>query len=171
MRGAGSYCQCVMAVRRNRVPGSAPLLPAGRSLRPRSQHAQPDDRRLWVTVESEPARVRSEAREEIYLIGRDAIRNAIEHAGTSAIKVDIAYGTTFCPHVRDDGQRMEQDRVRQGPWGLKSMRERGLRPGAALKIWSAAGYQPRLASTKAPAMNRINGCCNNYPLLPIGWAR
>ncbi len=109
------------------------------------QDTQPDDRRLRVTVEGEPTRIRTEALEEIYLIGREAIRNAIEHSGASAIEVEIAYGTTFRLHVRDDGQGMAPDRVREGHWGLQGMRERALRLGAELKIWSRPGLGTEVA--------------------------
>lgn len=106
---------------------------------------QPEDRRLRVTVEGEPTRIRTDALEEIYLIGREAIRNAVEHSGASAIEVEIAYGATFRLHVRDDGQGMEPDRVREGHWGLQGMRERALRLGAQLEIWSRPGLGTEVA--------------------------
>ncbi len=110
-----------------------------------SQDTQPDDRRLRITVEGEPPRIGTDALEEIYLIGREAIRNAIEHSGASAIEVEIAYGATLRLHIRDDGQGMEPDRVREGHWGLQGMRERALRLGADLKIWSRPGLGTEVA--------------------------
>lgn len=101
-----------------------------------NQETQPEDRRLRVTVEGDPIAIRPTALEEVFLIGREAIRNAIEHAGASAIEVEIAYGATFRLHVRDNGRGMPQDRVREGHWGLQGMRERALRLQGELQIWS-----------------------------------
>ena len=125
------------------------------------QDTQPDDRRLRVTVDGDPTRIRIEALEEIYLIGREAIRNAIEHSGASAIEVEIAYGAVFRLHVRDDGQGMEPDRVREGHWGLQGMRERALRLGAELKIWSRPGLGTEVALSIP--ISRLN---QNRPATP-----
>jgi len=107
--------------------------------------ASPGDTRLRVTVEGEPPPLRAAALEEIFLIGREAIRNAMEHARAATIEVEIAYGHPFRLHVRDDGVGMEPDRVREGHWGLQGMRERATRLQGELTLWSRPGLGTEVA--------------------------
>lgn len=83
-------------------------------------------------------------REEIFLIGREALLNAFQHAKAAEIEVEIAYDVKqlrMC--VRDDGvgidpQILEAGR-RPGHWGLVGMRERAHCIGGQLMIWARSG--------------------------------
>ncbi|KAG1321167.1 hypothetical protein G6F63_013913 [Rhizopus arrhizus] len=59
---------------------------------------------LRLPVEGAAPLRQAAAAEEVVLIGREAIRNALRHADASAIEVELSYGTRcFLLHVRDDG--------------------------------------------------------------------
>lgn len=83
-------------------------------------------------------------REEIYLIGREALLNAFHHAQAQTIEVQLDFELKqlrVC--VRDDGigidaHTLESGR-KPGHWGLVGMRERAGCIGGQLSIWSAQG--------------------------------
>lgn len=68
-------------------------------------------------------------REEIYLIGREAILNAFRHAEAKTISVDIVFESKhFLLQVRDNGVGIDPGILKAGHkpghWGLMGMRER-----------------------------------------------
>lgn len=83
-------------------------------------------------------------REEIYLVGREAILNAFRHAEAATISVDMAFESKhFILEVRDDGvgidpQILEVGR-KPGHWGLMGMRERAQCIGGTCTISSQQG--------------------------------
>jgi signal transduction histidine kinase len=83
-------------------------------------------------------------REEIYLIGREALLNAFRHAQAVEIEAELAYDVKqlrLC--VRDDGIGIPPDIMeagcRPGHWGLVGMRERANCIGGKLKILARQG--------------------------------
>jgi signal transduction histidine kinase len=83
-------------------------------------------------------------REEIYLIGREALLNAFRHAQAAAIEAELAYDVKqFRLCVRDDGIGIPPDIMeaghRPGHWGLVGMRERANCIGGKLKILARQG--------------------------------
>jgi ligand-binding sensor domain-containing protein len=79
--------------------------------------------------------------EEAYSIGREAIVNAFRHSEGLHVEVEIAYDENqFRVRVRDDGRGIHPDTIEKGGredhWGLLGMRERALRIGGHLEIWS-----------------------------------
>jgi signal transduction histidine kinase len=87
--------------------------------------------------------VRTEIRNEIYRIGREAIVNAYVHSEAATIEVEIQYARTQLRLlVRDDGRGIDPSILqggRDGHWGLSGMRERSRRIGATLKLRSKLG--------------------------------
>jgi signal transduction histidine kinase/ligand-binding sensor domain-containing protein len=82
--------------------------------------------------------------DEVYRIGREAVRNAFRHAHASHIEVEIIYDNRdLCLRIRDDGQGIDRNILQQGArvghWGLPGSRERAKRIGARFHIWSEAG--------------------------------
>jgi signal transduction histidine kinase len=80
------------------------------------------------------------ARDEIYRIGYEAIRNACEHAAASELEITLAYARDLMLCVRDNGVGMEPAVVtagKVGHFGLQGMRERAERIGSKLTIVSA----------------------------------
>lgn len=80
------------------------------------------------------------ARDEIYCIGYEAIRNACEHAAASELEIALSYAQELTLRVSDNGVGMEPAVVREGRaghFGLQGMRERAERIGSKLTIVSA----------------------------------
>ena len=79
--------------------------------------------------------------EEIVQIGREALRNALQHTG-GAVHVDIHYASRrFSLAVHDEGQGMNPAIMESGipgHFGLKGMRERAARIASTLTIESMA---------------------------------
>ena len=78
--------------------------------------------------------------EEVFLIGREAVVNAYRHAGATLIEVELAYERAALHiFIRDDGRGIDPlvaKSGKDGHWGLIGMRERAVKLGAQLKIWS-----------------------------------
>jgi len=77
------------------------------------------------------------ARDEVYRIGYEAIRNACEHASASELEIILTYGQDLTLRVRDNGIGMEAAVVtegREGHFGLQGMRERAERIGSKFTL-------------------------------------
>jgi signal transduction histidine kinase len=81
--------------------------------------------------------------DELYLITREALRNAFSHARAHHIETDITYGErAFRLRIRDDGRGIPAqilEEGRPGHYGLSGMRERAKQVGGKLDFWSRAG--------------------------------
>jgi signal transduction histidine kinase/ligand-binding sensor domain-containing protein len=67
------------------------------------------------------------ARDEIYRIGYESIRNACEHSSASKLEIILTYAHDLTLRVSDNGIGMEPDvlmKGREGHFGLRGMRER-----------------------------------------------
>jgi signal transduction histidine kinase len=88
-------------------------------------------------------RVDSMASEEILLVGREAISNAMTHAAATRVEVELTYSArNLTLRVSDDGKGMDAQTLeagREGHWGLQGMRERAQSLGASLELWSRPG--------------------------------
>ena len=97
-----------------------------------------------VIVEGKPWRLPLTVQEEIYRIGREAIRNAFHHAVANRIEVEIRYDEhELRLRIRDDGEGIDSEVLeasgRPGHWGLPGIRERAQRIGSRLDFWTEAG--------------------------------
>jgi signal transduction histidine kinase len=93
---------------------------------------------------------------EVSALAREALRNALRHAGAASISVQADYGDdVFTLAVTDDGcgipQEVREAGARAGHWGLVGMRERACRIGAELVLESAPGAGTRVALRLAAA--------------------
>jgi ligand-binding sensor domain-containing protein/signal transduction histidine kinase len=100
--------------------------------------------RVRVLVEGEQQELNPMVRDEIYRIGREALRNAFRHAKAQKIEAEITYGDSeFLLHVRDDGSGIDPNVANQGAraghWGVPGMRERAKSFGGKLEVWSEVG--------------------------------
>lgn len=79
-------------------------------------------------------------REAVYLIAREALANALRHAGANRIDVGLEYAAGHLRvHVSDDGCGMQPDVIefgKSGHWGVRGMREQAERIGATLHLRS-----------------------------------
>src|ERR1700733_1894619 len=81
--------------------------------------------------------------EQVFLIGREAVVNALRHSRASSIEVEIQYlPRQLRVVVRDNGCGIDPQFVRSerdGHWGLLGMHERAGSIGARLRMWSKPG--------------------------------
>lgn len=87
-----------------------------------------------------PGEMQPLARDEIYRIGYEAIRNACEHSSATELQVDLNYGQDLTLRVTDNGTGIDPAVINQGKgghFGLQGMRERAGRIGSKLTIVSA----------------------------------
>ena len=77
-----------------------------------------------------------DVRRDLFLIFKEAVRNAVRHSGCSRISVELrADRADLTLEVRDDGRGFDPDAVREGT-GLVSIRRRAERIGARLSVES-----------------------------------
>ena len=99
--------------------------------------------RFRIFVTGRPKKLSPAIQEQIYLIGREAMLNALRHAQATTIEAEVKYlprGLRLA--VRDNGCGIDPQIVRSGSdshWGLLGMRERAGSIGAKLQIWSRPG--------------------------------
>jgi signal transduction histidine kinase/ligand-binding sensor domain-containing protein len=80
------------------------------------------------------------ARDEIYRIGYEAIRNACEHSSASELEIILTYAQDFTLQVKDNGAGIEATVLtdgKAGHFGLQGMRERAARIGSKVTLNSA----------------------------------
>jgi hypothetical protein len=97
--------------------------------------------RIFVT--GKPKALTPAIREQIYLIGREALINAMRHSKATSIEAEIEYlPRQLRMVVRDNGCGIDPQSVRSRPdadGGLPGMRERAESMGAQLRIRSRPG--------------------------------
>ncbi len=95
-----------------------------------------------VIVEGTPRPLRSAIRDEVYLIGHEALSNAFRHAHASHIEVELEFAASYLRVlIRDDGGGIDTQVLnsgREGHWGLSGMKERAQRIGGKLRVLSRA---------------------------------
>jgi signal transduction histidine kinase/ligand-binding sensor domain-containing protein len=95
-----------------------------------------------VIVEGTSRKLRPAIRDEVYVIGREALVNAFRHSHGSDIEVELEYAASHLRVlVRDNGCGIDPQIVRsgrEGHWGLSGMRERAERIGARFRVLSGA---------------------------------
>ncbi len=108
----------------------------------------PTDIRTDLTLDGDLAVLSLAATEELFLVIREAIRNAAEHANPQSIHVALeADGITVRAQVTDDGVGFDVARASGEPTsvGMASMRERAELLGAELVITSSPGHGSTVA--------------------------
>jgi signal transduction histidine kinase/ligand-binding sensor domain-containing protein len=104
-----------------------------------------------VIVEGAPRPLHSVIRDEVYLIGHEALSNAFRHSHASDIEVELEYAASHLRLlVRDNGGGIDTEVLRSGRdghWGLSGMKERTERIGGRLRVLSrpVAGTEVELS--------------------------
>ncbi len=104
--------------------------------------------RFRLTVEGPQRPLHGLVSEEVTRIAEEAIRNAVLHAGATAIDVTLTYGRRHLRlTIHDDGGGIPDAILkkggREGHYGLVGMRERAEQIGARLAVSSAGGGHGR----------------------------
>jgi len=119
--------------------------------------APADRARLRILKMGRPKPVDPSVLDQIYLIVREALLNALRHSQATKIEVEIAYSPRkLRVTVRDNGTGIEPQLLHSGRkahWGLTVMRERAANIGALLRIRTRpnAGTQLDLTLALVPA--------------------
>jgi signal transduction histidine kinase len=143
-RGAQALIESRDRVKDLRMPSwSAAALPEALAEAAR-QLEDPSPARLDFTVEGERRDLHPIVQEEAFMIGREALTNAIAHSQAQKIEVEVSFGPLMLKvRVRDDGSGIEPGVLgnggRAGRWGILGMQERAAKIRGRLEIWSKAG--------------------------------
>lgn len=100
--------------------------------------------RFSILVEGPSRALLPGAGDEIALIGREALTNALRHSKANALEIEIVFGaSTLRLCVRDDGVGFDDQALGAGSlsnhWGLVGMRERARTLHSSLTVWSSPG--------------------------------
>jgi signal transduction histidine kinase len=99
--------------------------------------------RCEISVTGTPRALRADVQEQINLIGREALVNALLHSEATCIEAEVEYSPRrLRVMVRDNGRGIDPQVAkarRDSHWGLLGMRERAEGIGATLQIWSRPG--------------------------------
>jgi len=99
---------------------------------------------LSIEIQGAQRTLHPAARDEVLMIGREALSNAFRHACAVSIEAEIEFTQSELRlRIRDDGKginaQMLEDEACAGRWGLRGMRERAAKIHAQLRIWSRPG--------------------------------
>jgi signal transduction histidine kinase len=99
--------------------------------------------RILISVQGEPQTLGPAVQEELFLIGREAVMNALHHSGATEIDVEVQYLTDgVCVFVRDNGCGIDPEAVRKNSeshWGINGMRKRAENVAALFDLRSTPG--------------------------------
>jgi signal transduction histidine kinase len=113
----------------------------------------PGEAHYRVFVTGKPKALKPAIQEQIYLIGREALINALRHSKGTRIEVQVEYlSNKVRLIVRDNGSGIDPNVLRSGRnshWGLLGMRERATGIGAQLSIRSRRGAGTEVELTVA----------------------
>ena len=107
-----------------------------------------------VSVEGEEALVPPHVREQLFVILREGVRNAVSHSGAGRVDVRVRVSSKeVAGHVEDDGWGFAEEDGSGG--GIRSMRERANLVGGTLELSSNPGVgtivKAAIPLKKAPA--------------------
>jgi signal transduction histidine kinase len=102
-----------------------------------------DQARLRIVVMGQPRELNPSIQEQIYLIAREALLNALHHSDARTVEAEIEYlPGKLRVVVRDNGTGIDPQVLQSGRkshWGLTGMRERAESIDAQLRVWSRRG--------------------------------
>jgi signal transduction histidine kinase len=93
-----------------------------------------------VSVEGEEALVPPHVREQLFVILREGVRNAVSHSGAGRVDVGVRVcAGEVVGRVEDDGRGFAEEDGGYAGGGIRSMRERAQLLGGTLEVSSAPG--------------------------------
>jgi signal transduction histidine kinase len=99
--------------------------------------------RFRIFALGQPRTLKPTIRDQVYLIAREALVNALRHSEATSVEVEVEYlSNKLRLVVRDNGTGFDPQALRSARsprWGLQGMRERARSIGAQLRIWSRRG--------------------------------
>lgn len=107
----------------------------GAALRRAAEANAPGSMRVAVFVIGATKSVHPIAREEVFRIAEEAIRNACHHSGATTLNVEVRYSSNLALQVLDDGCGIDPALLhcgKPGHFGISGMRERAANIGGRL---------------------------------------
>jgi signal transduction histidine kinase len=107
--------------------------------------------RPQIFVQGKPRALNPVIQEQLFLIGREAVMNALRHSEATKIEVEVQYLRSLVGlFVRDNGRGIDPEVVQKvtgSHWGLRGMRDRAENIGARFGMYSrpGAGTEVRVA--------------------------
>ena len=99
--------------------------------------------RFRIVIVGEARPLHSAVQDQIFLIAREALLNALRHSEARSVEVEIEYlRRKLRLIVRDNGKGIDPQALQSGQnphRGLTGMRERAASIGAEIQIWSKQG--------------------------------
>jgi signal transduction histidine kinase len=99
--------------------------------------------RLRILVLGQPKALKPVIQQQIYMILREALLNALRHSEATSIEAEVEYQRRqLRVVVRDNGRGIDPQLLlseQDSHWGLLGMHERAGAIGAQLRIWSRRG--------------------------------
>ena len=109
----------------------------------RNDFAPSERARFRIVIVGEARPLHSAVQDQIFLIAREALLNALRHSEARSVEVEIEYlRRKLRLIVRDNGKGIDPQALQSGQhshWGLTGMRERAASIGAEIQIWSKQG--------------------------------
>jgi ligand-binding sensor domain-containing protein/signal transduction histidine kinase len=124
---------------------TGPVTPLAEALAEAGREFQKDSPIVFgVVVTGVQRELNSMIRDEVFLIGREAIVNSFCHSQGSRIEVEVDFDRSAVRlRIRDDGRGIPAETLRAGGsvghWGLSGMRERAEKMGARFRLWNRSG--------------------------------
>jgi signal transduction histidine kinase len=122
---------------------------------------------LRTLVQGNPRILSPAIQEQLFLIGREAMINALRHSEATTIEFEVQYMGGFLRLlIRDNGRGIHSEAIQKksdSHWGLRGMRERAENIGARFSIWSREGVGTEvrvavpLGAAKREAMIAVAG--------------
>jgi two-component system sensor histidine kinase UhpB len=104
--------------------------------------------RARLRIRGQAPRLSPEQQLAIYRVLQESLSNVAQHAGATAVEVELSFVGRTTLTVTDDGRGFTTGRA--GGLGLSGMRERALLAGGRLVIWSEPGQGTRVELLIAP---------------------
>jgi signal transduction histidine kinase len=109
----------------------------------RNDFAPSERARFRIVIVGETKPLEPAVQEQMFLIAREALLNALRHSEASSVEVEIEYlQRKLRVVVRDNGKGIDLQARQSGQnshWGLTGMRERAASIGAEIRVWSNQG--------------------------------
>jgi signal transduction histidine kinase len=109
----------------------------------RNDCASSERARFRIVIVGETKPLESAVEEQIFLIAREALLNALRHSEASSVEVEIEYvQRKLRLVVRDNGKGIDPQALQSGQnahWGMRGMRERAASIGAEIRVRSNQG--------------------------------
>ena len=112
------------------------------ALRHFSETSSPDSMQVSFIIRGKPVVMHPVARDEVYRIALEAIRNACLHSRASLLTIELHFGRDLMIRVNDNGRGFDPNLVdsgKPGHFGISGMKERASRIGARVSFDTASG--------------------------------